>query len=461
MAENQGSVETRWSTDEEFVVFMARKLLWAQLISGRGAAWVDMTNDAVSYERVQIACFVPRKKGFALWEVWPIDHDDGHYVWSPAFGCPISPSTDWAGFTYAWPDQVPNWDEFTFGQAWPVPYEPDNDYEFESVLEGEWSGEWPELLMGSGYEHWAVLDMAARGRIENYDLVQYLRSQDDLDQIGRVEILAVGVQPAGGDAPFPDAADSVISVLSRIRGLRHGAADSEEAALVDAARHLIEPLLVITPGVPREILDFIVSEPTCPAMHLLAINSDLPESLRAIAATAEMGTLPRNWTIETRGITGGTPQLRFLQEKYKDSGDNGTLLSAGSAAGTQLEIEITALMERILGSLSKTLVENLLGVLPADSENDGDEDDESGDEDEESGESAEDTLEFSVAHHLQFLQARRWLHGGIGVPEEMLAMWIDQLEVLADQIDGEVVDSEEVARTAAASWTEFARDDAE
>ena len=118
-----------------------------------------------------------------------------------------------------------------------------------------------------------------------------------------------------------------------------------------------------------------------------------------------------------------------------------------------------ALMVRIFGSFSKTLMATIVGVLPANHEDAADQDDESDGEDE-SDELAEGSLEFSVAHHLQFLQTLGWLHGGIGVPEEMLAMWIDPLEVLADQIDGDDVDSEEVARMAAASLTDFASDDA-
>jgi hypothetical protein len=139
-------------------------------------------------------------------------------------------------------------------------------------------------MIGSDYDDWAVLGMAAWGRIKNRELVTHLYEQQNLDSIGVVEILALGEPPADGEAPFACTADSVISVLSRLRALQPSSADSDEAALQSAARFLLEPLLVVTPGVQQEIISYVMSDPTCPAMHVLGINSDLPGMIRALVA---------------------------------------------------------------------------------------------------------------------------------------------------------------------------------
>ena len=428
MAERHPSDQLPWGTDQEFLVFMVRKLLWAQLIRGRAACWVRLTHQEGRAEAVVLNCLIPHQDNFASWKVWVTDPNpeepDGHHEWTDIF--------DNAGFINRWCPDVdewrpdndgrPDWDEFAFGRVWPEPLEPDEDYEFENVLEGTWDGERPPLMIGSEYDHWAVLGMAAWGRIENRKLVTFLYEQQNLDSIGVVEILALGEPPADGEAPFACTADSVISVLSRLRALQPSSADSDEAALQSAARFLLEPLLVVTPGVQQEIISYVMSDPTCPAMHVLAINSDLPDTIRALVAlSAPPGSIPDPWQIET-GVVGDSPQYRVHLEQYDETADKGILFEVGDDAAEDASLEVKAFINRILD------------IVPDFSEE-----------------------HESVTHHLQFLQGQMWLQGGIAVPGEMLGIWITNLTALLGELESDDIDSEEVKDAARASWTSWRR----
>jgi hypothetical protein len=421
MAERHPSEQLPWGTDDEFLVFMVRKLLWAQLIRGRAACYVRLTNQESSAEAVRLRCLIPHQDNFASWEVWVTppfpEQSDEHHEWTGIF--------DEAGFTNRWrPDAnvCPDWDEFAFGRVWATPMMTEEDYEFENVLEGDWDEHWPSLLMGSDYDHWAVLGMAAWGRIENRELVTFLDGQQHLDSIGVVEILALGEPPANGEAPFACTADSVISVLSRLRALEPSSSDSAEAALQSAARWLLEPLLVVTTGVQQEVISYVMSDPTCPAMHVLAINSDLPDTIRTLGALSPPpGPIPEPWMIKT-GVVGDSQQYS-VEEQYDDTADKGVLFEVSDDAAQHAKIEINALMDRIW---------KILPGLKSDSSE-------------------------SVRNHLQFLQGQFWLQGGIAVPGEMLGIWITNLTALLGKLESGDVDSEEVKDAARASWASWRR----
>jgi hypothetical protein len=119
---------------------MVRKLLWAQLIRGRAACWVRLTNQEGRAEAVVLNCLIPNQDKFASWKVWVTDSNpeepDGHHEWTPVF--------DNSGFLNRWrpdDDGRPDWGEFAFGRVWPEPLGPDEDYEFENVLKGRWDKE--------------------------------------------------------------------------------------------------------------------------------------------------------------------------------------------------------------------------------------------------------------------------------------------------------------------------------
>jgi hypothetical protein len=397
------------SDDEAFVQALARHLLWVHLTRGSGVAWVEMTNQSPRLDAVTVAFLVPNEGKLAAWQVHFPDPDDTD-------GTSPGSQLFYDGIVNRWPDE-PTWSEFSFGRVWPRPLDPEDDYEFERLLEEEWAGEWPSLLEGAGYEHWAMLGMAARGRIGNRELVEYLRQQDGLWGVGDVEVLAVGEPPSDGEALQSDEAGSIITMLARLRSIQ--APDSRQAFTVAAAHLLIEPLLVVTPGVPAEILEFIATDTTCPAMHMLRLNTELPEAVKALASGSTESPVPTAWEIEV-GVTGIQPRLALVEH---DADTSVTFLDLASPDADRQRLEITALLGRILAVVHEP--------------------DET---------AVDDSLEASVGRHQQFLQSRRWLRGDIGVPGEMLDLWTVQLSALTDQLEEDDVDVEEVARLAFESW---------
>ena len=397
------------SDDEAFVQALARHLLWVHLTRGSGVAWVEMTNQGPRLDAVTLAFLVPHGGELAAWQVHLPDPDDTD-------GASPGSQLFHDGLVNRWPDE-PTWSEFAFGRVWPRPLDPGDDYEFERLLEEEWSGEWPSLLEGAGYEHWATLGMATRGRIGSRDLVEYLRQQDGLWGVGDVEVLAVAQPPQDADALLSNEAGSIITMLARLRSIK--APDSRQAFTVAAARLLIEPLLVVTPGVPAEILEFIATDTTCPAMHMLRLSTDLPDAVKALASGSTDAPLPTAWEIEV-GVTGVEPRLALAE---RDPDSSVPFFDLGSPETDQQKMEITALVDRILAVVRQP--------------------DET---------AVDDSLEASVGRHQQFLQSRRWLKGDVGVPEDMLGLWTVQLSGLADQLEDDDVDVEEVARLAFESW---------
>lgn len=397
---------------EDLLQAIARHLLWAHLVHGRAVACAILTNSNRSIDGIHLQVLIPQKTKFSSWSVFLADLASG-----------VSDALDsrmyYPELLY-WPTEI-DWKEFTFGRVWPDPMEPDDDYQFEELLDQCSPGEWPGLIVGAGYLHWAVVDMAKQGRIDDRDFVMFLREQEGLDRIGEAEICAVG-EVAEDDWVFPFNADSVIELLAGLRASRSGVRGSrdgrDDATL---SRLLIEPWLMITPGVPEDLLTFIASDPSCPAMILANENPLLPTSILKIANEMAGASTPKGWELKHK-VVGSRPSLEGDSKKLP----KGHLLLPGDTDAAQARDQLADSMSRILQ------------IVPNPSEEDD-----------------EDSLEGLVVRHLQFLQASVWLRGGVALPSGMVKKLNSHVRSLLKAL--EKGDIDDIAEVAYESWTAFRR----
>jgi hypothetical protein len=393
--------------DDEFIGLLARRLLWVQLAEHGAAAQLVLQHGYRTVDGVELTFFYPHQGNLAKWTVFLCDDS-----------CGCSSYDDSTilrdGFAGHWPGK-PSWDEFVFGRAWSHIGDLMDDYAFEELSDSEFARDgWPSLVVGTGYAYGALVDLAERGMVDDGAFVWFHANIDGAESFGSVEIMAAGATSIDGALPpIPCASDSVIAVLSRFR--------LKKSKGEELARDLIEPLLAITPGVSSEILDFIVSDPTCPAMNLVSTNSTFPDEIRALAVLSNIDPLPDGF------------DLYLEASSLEEQGSFPRQVRIAPPAG--LLLEESADEARLLrGNIASLLVAIMKTVAHPD-------------------EYAEDaTLEASVGRHKDFIQARMWLLGTISAPESMIGDWIEALTALKDSLMEEDDDSELVEQLAFDSW---------
>lgn len=396
----------------QFVAFLARRLIWYQLAYCSAAGNLDLVNENFSSDTVRLEFFFRSGDQFAAWEVFLTDplREQGS-----AFDVGIFSN----GIIDTWPDDL-SWPEFEYGEVLPTPMDPEDDDEFERLCSDSWPSEWPSLISDTGYAHWATVDLGRRGWMLRQHFMEALRDFQGTSQIGLVELCAVGAVSPHEDDAIPGDTAAAIAVLSRLRnvGDRHG--DSEVAKAARIARNLIEPLLVITPTVSPEILDFVTSDLQCPALHLVRANSSLSDEVRALAALTEGEPLPAG-----SELTLGLSQPMPVNQRWQgiDQPPHG------------LHQESSPVAQQHRRALAELLVE-ILAAVPAPNE------------DADDGE-----VEASVGRHKQYLQAAMWLWGDVFVSEDLLDEWVEELTKLRNAVVGEDDDPELVEELAFNSWS--------
>lgn len=399
--------------DLGFMELLARRLLWIQLAYHGAHVNLELVNANDSLDYLRLECFFQGEQGLCSWEVFltdPIEDDNSEFD--------VSIFRD--GLLDAWPSPL-EWQEFAYGQVLPTPIEPEDDNEYERLCTDSWPSDWPSLLIDTGYGMWAYVDLAQVGHISHMSFMEALRGFRGIPAIGQVELVARGSVQGEYEVPIPCSDSVVIDVLQRVQAFDDASADSDDQRLRNAVLNLVEPLMVITPGVSSEILEFVLRQPSQMVAQLASANNSLPETVKSLAAAQATSALPEGCTIEL-GLT-GRPGRTW--DNPEINSELGLLVQESSSEARSVRHELS------------TLIASIMKVVP------------SPDEDGEDGE-----IETSVGRHKQFLQSMLWLGGAVFVPINLVDNWIESLSDLNEALTDEDCEPELVEELAFNSWAE-------